>query len=243
MIVRDEEPRLASSLRSARPWVREMIVVDTGSTDRTVAIARKEGARVEHFAWCDDFAAARNVSLGFARLPWILVLDADEELLPGFGKQLRTLCTRAAPQGWALDVEDFDRQGQRFRVFGASVRLFRNLPELRYRGRVHEMVSLSERQEDLTWLRAPRGPHLRHSGYDPSLLATKGERAVRLARRMLEDDPRDALAMFHLARTYARTLRDPDEARRWAARCELADPLRERLLPSQWAYLATIAAS
>src|SRR5258708_38958708 len=80
MIVRDEERFLAGALESARGCVDELIVVDTGSQDRTRAIAAEQGARVLDFAWCDDFSAARNVGLEAARGTHILVLDADERL-------------------------------------------------------------------------------------------------------------------------------------------------------------------
>lgn len=81
MIVKNEEAILANCLRSVRDWVDEMVVVDTGSTDGTVALAESFGARVEHFTWCDDFAAARNYALEFVKTPWLLTLDADDILL------------------------------------------------------------------------------------------------------------------------------------------------------------------
>src|SRR5215218_912766 len=78
MIARDEAPRIARALDSARPHVDRMIVLDTGSTDATVEIARGCGAVVHAFAWCDDFAAARNAALAHSDADWNLVLDADE---------------------------------------------------------------------------------------------------------------------------------------------------------------------
>ncbi|MEN9614721.1 MAG: hypothetical protein RL022_143, partial [Chloroflexota bacterium] len=80
MIVRDEASNLERCLASAVPWVDEMVVVDTGSADATVEIAESFGARVGHFAWCDNFAAARNAALGLATADWVLQLDGDEVL-------------------------------------------------------------------------------------------------------------------------------------------------------------------
>ena len=80
MIARDEAAQLPRCLASVRGAVDEVVLVDTGSRDRTREIAREHGARVESFAWCDDFAAARNASLARASGDWVLVLDADEEL-------------------------------------------------------------------------------------------------------------------------------------------------------------------
>src|SRR5688572_14882447 len=82
MIVRDEAENLARALASVKDVADEIVVVDTGSVDNSVAVARSFGARIGHFTWCEDFAAARNVAVGMATSRWILSLDADEELLP-----------------------------------------------------------------------------------------------------------------------------------------------------------------
>jgi len=89
LIARDEESLLQGCLESVKDVVDEMIVVDTGSTDRTVEVAEAAGARVIHYTWSDDFAAARNVSLQACSGDWVLVLDADERLAPGAGEILR----------------------------------------------------------------------------------------------------------------------------------------------------------
>jgi len=82
MIVRDEEHHLEACLRSIQDLVDEIVLVDTGSEDQSVAIARRFGARVFEFAWCDDFAAARNHGLERCRGDWILYIDADERARP-----------------------------------------------------------------------------------------------------------------------------------------------------------------
>src|SRR6185369_15137649 len=82
-IVKDETARLAACLESVSGTVDEIVIVDTGSTDDTVELARARGARVVSWAWRDDFAAARNESLRHARGDWVLVLDADERLALG----------------------------------------------------------------------------------------------------------------------------------------------------------------
>lgn len=90
MIARDEARCIADSLRSLRPWVDRMIVLDTGSLDGTPEIARAEGAEVHAFAWVDDFAAARNAALALSDADWNLVVDADEVLILG-GEALAAL--------------------------------------------------------------------------------------------------------------------------------------------------------
>lgn len=92
MIVKNEAAHLARCLASVQAWVDEIILVDTGSTDETIAIAESFQARIFSFAWCNDFAAARNVSLAQAQGEWIFVIDADEELIvtdPAWLSQLR----------------------------------------------------------------------------------------------------------------------------------------------------------
>lgn len=90
MITRNEARCIARSLRSMRPWVDEMIVLDTGSTDETTRIAAEEGARVAHFRWVDDFSAARNAALDMSHADWNIVVDADEHLVAG-GEVLASL--------------------------------------------------------------------------------------------------------------------------------------------------------
>ena len=80
MIVRNESHHLPKALASVKGIAAEIVVVDTGSTDDTVSIASAMGAKVLHFAWIDDFAAARNAALEAATQPWILSLDADQRL-------------------------------------------------------------------------------------------------------------------------------------------------------------------
>lgn len=91
LIVKNEEHYLDACLKSVKDWVNEIIVVDTGSTDKTIEIAKENGAKVSHFEWIGDFAAARNESIKKATNPFILQLDADEEIIestiPWFEKE------------------------------------------------------------------------------------------------------------------------------------------------------------
>ena len=91
MIVRNEEQFLLQCLESIKDVVDEIIVVDTGSADRTVQIAGEFGAKVYHHPWNNDFSEARNVSLSYATCDWILIMDADEELEQEDGPLLLSL--------------------------------------------------------------------------------------------------------------------------------------------------------
>ena len=82
IVVKNEETALPQCLNSVRGIVKEIVVLDTGSSDRTVEIARHFGAKVHHFTWCNDFSAARNEALKYVSGEWVLVLDADEVLVP-----------------------------------------------------------------------------------------------------------------------------------------------------------------
>lgn len=82
LIAKNEEKALPQCLNSVKDVVEEMVVLDTGSCDRTVEIARQFGAKVHHFTWCNDFSAARNEALKYVSGDWVLVLDADEILVP-----------------------------------------------------------------------------------------------------------------------------------------------------------------
>ena len=99
MIVRNEERFIGQCLGSVKDFVDEMIVVDTGSTDRTAEIAHQFGATVLDHAWTGDFSEARNYSISKASRDWILILDADERLAERDSKKLRELVRNARADG------------------------------------------------------------------------------------------------------------------------------------------------
>ncbi|MHB1038701.1 MAG: glycosyltransferase [Pirellulales bacterium] len=97
-ITQNEESNLPGCLACVTDLVQEIIVADTGSSDRTREIARQFGARVYDFPWCDDFAAARNEALRHGRSPWICWMDADDRLAPPNRERLRAERARFGPQ-------------------------------------------------------------------------------------------------------------------------------------------------
>lgn len=142
MIVKDEEPNIARALASVEGVARERIVVDTGSRDGTVAVARAHGATVSHFAWTGDFAAARNHALSLATGDWVLTLDADEALGEGFRARWRDVLGGTRADGLTLPVANVDADGAlQQRVY--LVRLHRNDARHRFVGRLHEEVASS----------------------------------------------------------------------------------------------------
>jgi tetratricopeptide (TPR) repeat protein len=151
MIVRNEEQFLPECLASVRGLVDDVVVVDTGSSDATVAVAEAAGARVFQHAWSDDFSEARNVSLDHAVGDWVLVLDADERLATGGADAVRAFLSSTEADCGLLRVQDATRldAAEREVLSGAArkgdptraPRLFRRAEGLRFEGRIHEEVT------------------------------------------------------------------------------------------------------
>ena len=141
MIVKNEAPHLERCLLSVAGVVDELVVVDTGSTDRTVEIAAAHQARLFHFAWRDDFSLARNFSLDQARGEWILHLDADEELETDTRARLRPLLAETRADGLLMTQRNFTAGSDLVRYDDLRItRLFRNRPEFRYEQAIHEQI-------------------------------------------------------------------------------------------------------
>jgi tetratricopeptide (TPR) repeat protein len=201
MIVRNEAPRLERSLASVAGFVDEMVVLDTGSSDDTVAIAERCGAVVHRFPWPGDFAPARNAALRHLRGDWVLVLDADEQLRAEAREPLRRLM--AEPDLLLVNLLRFER-GARQSPYSSVSRLFRRHPAIRWSRPYHAMVDdsvLDLLGREPHWRIADCGePALVHDGYSPELLAA-GDKALRLRRAMeaeLELRPGDPYACAKL---------------------------------------------
>ncbi|MFW6358138.1 MAG: tetratricopeptide repeat protein [Chroococcales cyanobacterium] len=89
MIIKDESEKLPRCLKSAKEVVNEIIILDTGSTDNSIQVAKEFGAKVYSFEWCNDFSVARNEALKYVTGDWVLVLDADEVLTPEIVPQIQ----------------------------------------------------------------------------------------------------------------------------------------------------------
>lgn len=157
MIAKDEADNIAACVESVRGLVDEIVVVDTGSADQTQEVARSLGAKVYFFAWNNDFSAARNESLRYATGEWILVLDADEVIDARDHRRIRKLLSVKNVDGYRLVQRTYQNQSTlaEWKVLEAEtplargcpgyipsplVRLFRNVEQVRFRGRVHELV-------------------------------------------------------------------------------------------------------
>lgn len=158
IIARDEEESIQRAIESVRDLADEVIVVDTGSVDRTPYLARRCGARVHYIQWCDDFSEARNRALSMATSSWILVLDADEELAPLDREAFRELIGEHPRSAFSMRQRTYTHSSSAYGLIPArgcgsagaescfvsdQVRIFPNDKRLRYRGRVHESVERS----------------------------------------------------------------------------------------------------
>ena len=187
-LVRDCSNELALSLARLQGEPEEIIVVDTGSEDDTVAVARSFGAQVCETAWHDDFASARNLALERATGDWILVLDADEHL-PAVHGSLHHSIVRAAASGRdafcvTLINVDLDAGGREMAP-EPLLRLWRNRPQRRYNGRVHEAITDSGKP--LAQLGEAREIVIRHTGYSKARAKKKMARNLALLKRQIEE--------------------------------------------------------
>lgn len=212
MIVKNEERYLQGCLAGAKPFVDEIIIVDTGSTDRTVEIAKAFGARLFHEEWRNDFATARNASLRHATGDWILVLDADERLPADSGKLMRRLLDAPDVAAYLVKLQCPTHGGGTMGTIPVKwpPRLFRNRVEARYEGIVHECLLPSLRG---TGRIVYSDVALDHLGYLQSreAMQAKATRNLRLLEHQVAETPEDSLTWIQLAETYL-TLAWPDQA-------------------------------
>jgi tetratricopeptide (TPR) repeat protein len=226
MIVKNEEDWIAGAAESVSSIVENVIIVDTGSTDSTVARAKSLGATVLTYQWDDSFALARNVSLAAAKEPWILVLDADERVAArdlgyikdatesgaadGYHLNQRNYVLKRQIFGWTPNTGDYpEGAGYEGYVDNPLIRLFRNSPEIRFEGAVHEIINPNNL------------PHLKFSSI-PVVLhhfgKVRGEKHVvrkqhlylTLGLKKVGADPRNAKAHFDLGIQYQELGRHDD---------------------------------
>lgn len=205
LITRDEERFLAGCLESVRPAADEIVLVDTGSTDGTVEIARAFGCAVLRHAWADDFAAARNVGIDAATGDWILCIDADERLVGA--EHVADVIAGAADEVGAFLVEREDvvrhaGTGRTERYPIGMVRLFRRHPRIRYAGAAHERPNDTVRAAGFRIESTPR-LRLTHLVADrpDDELERKQRRYLAILERELARDPADAWTRYYRAKT------------------------------------------
>ena len=201
VIARDEEVDLPKCLESVRGLFDEIVVIDTGSTDRTAEIARAFGANVFDFSWIDDCAAARNEALARATGDYAFWLDADDVVDPLEREKLRIILDRLRRGDEAAYVVrcacDPAPDGTGGDTVVDHIRLFPLRPNVRWTYRVHEQILPSLRQAKIPvrWTDLI----VRHTGYvDQALRAKKLDRDTNILKRELQERPDDPFVCFNL---------------------------------------------
>ncbi|BAT54026.1 hypothetical protein NOS3756_29910 [Nostoc sp. NIES-3756] len=205
MIVKNEATTLPKCLSSVVKVVDEMVVLDTGSSDRTPNIAKEFGAKVYDFVWCNDFSKARNSALKYVTGDWVLVLDADETLTPTIVPYLKK----------ALTIEEYllvnlvrQEVGAEQSPYSLVSRLFRNHPEIRFERPYHALVDDSVAailQKEPQWqIGYLEGVAILHAGYQKSAIAenNKYAKAQATMEGFLATHPHDPYVCSKLGALY-----------------------------------------
>lgn len=208
LIVKDEEVLLPGCLDSIRSWVDEIIIVDTGSNDKTVSIALSYGAKVFNQQWEGNFAKHRNFSIEQATSDWIFIIDADERICEEDIPHLKELINSHQHSIISINVSNNYGQNKEMTTFLPSVRLFRRSLNLSYEGIVHNRLIFPE---DAPVFRSMT--KLKHLVWElsPEQWRKKFERSHALSEKQLQQNPNDVLALFNLIQLLRRTGKDkPD---------------------------------
>lgn len=201
MIVKNEERFLEACLRSVEGIVDEINIVDTGSTDRTLEIAEKFGAKILHREWRSDFSWARNEALAMATKRWTLVLDGDEEIAPESKRHLLDLRTVPAYETvlYTRIHNDTTEHGAATMMSHSLPRIFPTTPRIRYRGLIHETLVVDEGKTRASAVITPI--RILHRGYTLEIIGArkKDDRNAPLLHRATIENPDDSFSWFNYA--------------------------------------------
>lgn len=195
MIVKNEQEMLETCLESVKN-ADEIIIVDTGSADKTKEIASKYTDKIYDFEWCDDFSKARNYALSKATGDWVLSIDADEELSSdGINEIKKLLFTHKNAVGIQMKSPS-----NAYYV----PRVFKNIPNIKWRDRYHETINAGDYDKfntvSITYKTSPA--HAK----DP-------KRGLRIMEKVLEEDPLNTRNLYYLGREYG-YYKDWDKAKK-----------------------------
>lgn len=216
MIMCDEEKTLARCLKNAAGAYDQLVIVDTGSKDQSIAIAAAHGAIIVHHDWRDDFSAARNAGLAFATGDWILILDPDEVLSPRDIPPLRVLVGGNDADAFQIPTRNYTNnsylvgfvpnprdypEGEGFRgyVESTKVRLFRNRLGLRFVGVIHELVDLDVAAKGLRGFKAIFPIHHWPDTGPARVGSKKSFFYLRVAEKKAQLEPENPKAVWELA--------------------------------------------
>ena len=192
VITKNEEKNIGKWLQEMSLLADEMIVVDTGSTDSTVNMAKKAGAKVFNFEWINDFSAAKNYAIEKATGDWILFLDADEYFTEATRKNVRPLLETNYKKDNVGSIRcrltniDVDRKNKIVDAM-VQVRIFKNIPQIRYHGKIHENIKNTGKAIGMIF---SNDIEIYHTGYSSSIIKSKSERNLKflLEKKEIEGD-------------------------------------------------------
>lgn len=207
MIVKNEEKHLAGCLDSVKGVVDKIVIVDTGSTDSTIEIAKRYKAEIHQFDWVDDFSAARNYALSHSPSDWVLYLDADERLDEESKEHLRKIVTQKDKLGVRCKIYNIDEVNKKPKLQN-STRLFRYSNKIKFTGRAHEQIDNSLLANGYEIINSEIV--INHIGYniDKDGLREKAERNLKLLLKEYKENNFGYYA-FQIANTY-NVLRDKE---------------------------------
>ncbi len=197
MIVKNEEKYIEQCLKSASLLVDEIIIVDTGSTDDTLKIAKQFQPKIFQFTWENDFGKARNYSLAQASGEWILVLDADESLYIEDIQKLKEILQKTKASGIGLKFHNFiDEDSEENYNTHVGVRIFKNHC-FHYQGAIHEQLVPESKAIDIHM--ETTDVRVRHFGYLKSNAGKrKRERNIPIIQKLLDENPEDSFQLFNM---------------------------------------------
>lgn len=223
IIVKNEEMHISRCLKSLNGVADEIILIDTGSTDRTLSIVRYldiPHLKLGKFNWVNDFSKARNFALDRANGDWVLWIDADEELTEDSIPAIQRALVRPQFGGFNLRIVNFtDDHNDRETYTHAPIRLFKNNKLIRFEGKIHEQIGNSIEALGLKTATL-EGATLLHYGYRPSEMVRKDKinRFLTMLEQEVKEDPSNGFHWFNLANTYcvAERLEEQEHAAKMA---------------------------
>ncbi|CEO12725.1 glycosyl transferase family protein [[Clostridium] sordellii] len=204
MIVRNEEKNIERCLISIKDIADEIIIVDTGSTDKTTEICKKFNVKLINHKWNDDFSEARNISLDYATKDYILFLDADEEISKEDRTKLKALLNKdSLEEGYFLKLSNVIKGNEvgDYTVF----RLFKNNPKYRFKGKIHEQVATTIQELNGKKCIGTLNIKIIHYGYDPNTtnIESKYKRNINILNNYKEEE-KDTYYYYVLGNEYSR---------------------------------------
>ncbi len=194
IIARNETGNIEECIESIREVCSQIVVVDTGSEDNTALIAQRLGSEIYFRKWDEDFSAARNFALAHLRMEWNLAIDADERLNAESLINNSELFDQKKTGGILVKIKS-DLQDGTYSIHTYS-RIFRNMPEIRYKGAIHEQVRPSIESAGLEIVESDI--LIEHKGYS-SKLEDKVERNRKMIQHQLREEPDSGYLQMHLA--------------------------------------------